>query len=385
MSVLRMSPKFVVAVCLATCALFTSNFLSSSYAQNRGFQSEQGASQNRTDAKQAGVGQKPNRGVTGADTSNQQQQITPRFQSPQTDNNRSLAAGEQLPAPPGFAQLGEEHTKYLRQVLDYWEVSSGKIERYKCDFTRWVYDEGFVPLKDPKSGHIYAKTIASGVVQYEAPDKGSYETTKVWNFTGAPLKDGDEAQYGVGREELNEKWICNGVSIFEFHATEKQLIERPLPVEMQGKQIADGPLPFLFGAKADELLSRYWVRVITPEDAKQEYWLEAYPKRQEDAQNFLKVDVILDEKDFLPKAITVYEPNHKPEEEQTRKTVFEFASRTYNWRQLPEELRLFRSNFFEPKVPKGWERVVSPFGQQTAESATADASASPTQGNGKPR
>ena len=34
--------------------------------------------------------------------------------------------------------------------------------------------------------------------------------------------------------------------------------------EMQGQSIGDGPLPFLFGAKADTMKSRYWIREITP-------------------------------------------------------------------------------------------------------------------------
>ena len=71
---------------------------------------------------------------------------------------------------------------------------------------------------------------------------------------------------------------------------------------MQGKAIVDGPLPFLFGAKADKIKARYWLRVITPSDAKGEYWLEAWPKSRYDSANFQRVEIILDEKDYLPKA-----------------------------------------------------------------------------------
>ena len=59
-----------------------------------------------------------------------------------------------------------------------------------------------------------------------------------------------------------------GQSIFEYKFNDKKLVERPLPPEMRGERIADGPLPFLFGPKADEMKARYWIRVITPEDAK---------------------------------------------------------------------------------------------------------------------
>ena len=72
----------------------------------------------------------------------------------------------------------------------------------------------------------------------------------------------------------------------------KQLIERKLPPEMQGKAIADGPLPFVFGAKADQLKRRYWMRDITPEeDIGKRIWLEAVPKLQQDAANFQKATI----------------------------------------------------------------------------------------------
>ena len=54
---------------------------------------------------------------------------------------------------------------------------------------------------------------------------------------------------------------------------------------------------------------RYWMRIFTRPDAKDEIWIEAWPRWQQDAANFHHVQVILDAKTMLPKAIRLYEPN----------------------------------------------------------------------------
>ena len=41
-----------------------------------------------------------------------------------------------------------------------------------------------------------------------------------------------------------------------------------MPPELQGKAIVDGPLPFLFGADAQKLKQRYYLRIITPRTRK---------------------------------------------------------------------------------------------------------------------
>jgi hypothetical protein len=47
----------------------------------------------------------------------------------------------------------------------------------------------------------------------------------------------------------------------------------------------------LFGAKAEKIKERYWVRAVHPPQGKegQEYWIQAYPKRRQDAANFKMV------------------------------------------------------------------------------------------------
>src|SRR5690606_23705514 len=101
-------------------------------------------------------------------------------------------------------------------------------------------------------------------------------------------------------------------SIFEFNYKQKQLIERELAPEMRGKAITDGPLPFVFGTKAEQLKQRYWMRDVTPtDDVGKKVWLEAWPKFQRDAANFHHAIIMLDQKTFLPSALRIVQPDGK--------------------------------------------------------------------------
>lgn len=268
-----------------------------------------------------------------------------------------------LQAP--FPALPAAHQAYLDQVLNYWEQSSSKIKRYRCKFTRWQYDPVFGPGFDPKSGLVPAKTIATGILQYAEPDKGMYELEKIYDYA-PPAKPGDEPRYQPREGEAGEKWICDGESVFEFDFTNKRLVDRQLPPEIRGTTIADGPLPFVFGAQADKIKQRYWVRIITPPNAKGEYWLEAYPKTQRDAANFKKVEVIIDEKDFLPKAIQIFDRNFEPRTNPSR-TAFTFEEREINWNVNFEMLNIFFRAFYKPATPSGWKREVHKYEEPIAD------------------
>ena len=270
-----------------------------------------------------------------------------------------------LPCP--FPQTDPQQQQFLEQLLAEWEGQSSKIERYRCDFERWVYDPVFGP-RDPRE----AKTYAKGKIQYAAPDKGLFKIESIKANVPA-AKPGEPAQWVDKTDSEIEHWVCDGTKIFEFSYPKKQLIERMLPKELQGKAIVDGPLPFLFGAKAEKIKARYWLRVVTPADIKGEFWLEAVPKYRRDAQNFKMVHVIIDQKDFLPKALQVFDPAYDPQKRQTR-TVFTFNNRDVNFSQ---GMQFFLGQFFQPKTPLGWKFISEPYIPEPGETAEAEKPASP--------
>lgn len=256
---------------------------------------------------------------------------------------------------PSWYPLPEGRAEYLDKILLYWEQESEKIERYQCKFKRWEYDPVFGPKPGPDGVDI-PKSYSEGELHYKKPDKGNFHV-KLSKVYVAP-KEGGKATYEKQADEMNEHWVCDGMSVFEFDGRKKQLIERPLPPEMQGKSIADGPLPFLFGAKAETIKQRYWMRVITPEGAKNEYWLEAQPKSRHDAANFKLVQVIIDEADFLPKQLTVFAPNYDPRTNPA-KTSYRFDERKVNWNETLAWLaEPFKRAFDKPVAPFGWTKVV---------------------------
>ncbi len=268
---------------------------------------------------------------------------------------QQAAPQAQAYAPPGFP-LDAAHQQWVDQILAFWEQHSAKIQRYQCDFNRWEYDPVFGPAPNPQTGQDVAKTYSTGEIKYESPDKGSFEvkTIQVYKATQA---DGQPTY--VARDDVaKEHWVCNGKSIFEFDYKNKQLKETELPPSMQGRAIVDGPLPFLFGAEAEKIKQRYWIRGVTPPDVQGQYWLEAIPKTRADAANFLKVLVILDQQQFLPLAMRVFPPNFHERNNRTM-TAYQFQNREVNASNITQNLLLWQRAFHDPPTPKGWQRVVN--------------------------
>jgi TIGR03009 family protein len=264
------------------------------------------------------------------------------------------APSRQPTAPQAPFQLTPEQRKAVDQILNFWEMYSGRVKRYRCKFTRYEYDSNFGP-RDPNT----AKTRSDGEIRYEAPDKGLFRVDTILHYT--PQQNG-QAQFLARAGEKGEHWICDGKSIFDFDYINKRLKVQQLPPNMQGAAIVNGPLPFLFGAKAETIKQRYWVRIVAPPQGNEgkEHWLQAFPKTRQDAANFRMVEVILDAKLFLPSAIQVYDRSYDGRSNFSR-TVYVFADRKVNERFTAEALNVFNKAFYKPGVPMGWKRVDEKF------------------------
>jgi TIGR03009 family protein len=254
---------------------------------------------------------------------------------------------------PAWFPLEPRLQQHTDKVLKFWEHHSGQIKIYRCNFKRWEDDPQF----DPKVFETYAK----GRIQYAKPDKGLFQVTELHQGR----KINGKVQHIKQQETDLEKWICDGKTIFEFDHRNKRVVERPLPPEIQGQQIVEGPLPFLFGAKAAQINSRYWVRVNPDKPAKQSgkpgaFWIEAVPKFREDAANYKQIDIVIpDDEKFLPKAIILHHPDRS-------RTTFEFSERDHDWKDPLAKLRVWERAFFNPATPKGWKRFKEPVAQQAA-------------------
>jgi TIGR03009 family protein len=273
-----------------------------------------------------------------------QQPSAPPPQPPAGTAPAQPAAAVQTPAE---FQLNQLEQAYLDQVLATWEQKSAAITTFKCPFQRWDYNTAFgpaanIPLNKDK-----------GELSYHKPDKGSFQITEINKWQAQPVQPGEQPPAEVKGdwikqpEAIGEHWVCDGAAVFEYRHDQKQLVERPIPKEMQGKAIVDGPLPFLFGAEAAKLKARYWMR-IQPQADPNQIWLVAQPKFQADAANYKMVELMLDRQQLLPSAMRVHLPNGS-----SHLYLFNLKEATVNGR-LDRLMAMFQA----PRTPLGYKRVV---------------------------
>jgi TIGR03009 family protein len=252
--------------------------------------------------------------------------ITPRAETPPP----------QQPAPPQVPRapftLSPPEEAQLDQVLTQWERRNQQIKTFDSQFKRWTYDVVFADPQKP----LQPKFVEIGTLRYAAPDKGLFRLDK-------EERDGKELPIDNARAE---HWLCDGKSVFEYVPSQKKVKEHKLPPELQGKAIANSPLPFLFGAEAKNLKQRYFIRLVTPQDVQGQTWLEAHPRFQGDAANFHHAIFIITTQTMLPYALRIVQPNGKDY------MVYQFFDSVPNapWRP-------FQGDPFRPFTPFGWQMI----------------------------
>lgn len=268
--------------------------------------------------------------------------------------------------PEGFPLQGEK-AKYVDQILDYWQKISDQVDLFSCKFQRFDYDSAQVNYRDPQTNQLSAFAVAYGEIRFAEKNKASFETTRLFNFKAPPAKPGEQADYkeveghSTFGKTIHERWICTGESVFDFDFVGKRMYETKIPKQMQGN-VVQSPLPFLFGAKKDDIKTRYWVRYVPKYKTNQqgqreliqdEYWLEAFPKTINDARLYSKIEIILSADNFMPVAMHMYSPQYDGRE-NFESRFFYFQDREVNGK-LAKVQHWFNA-FVRPKLPLGWER-----------------------------
>jgi TIGR03009 family protein len=249
------------------------------------------------------------------------------IQGPPIQGPPARPTGSKVPfvlSPPEMAAL--------ENLLTDWERRNREIHILHSKFFRWRYDAVFATPASPNSP---PPPPDEGELKFSAPDKA-------WMKIDA--KD----------PKLSEQWLCDGKSVFQWDYSKNIVTEFIMPPEMQGKGIGDGPLPFVFGIEAQKLKQRYFMRIITPPNVQNEVWLEAYPKWQQDAGNYMKVEVILQlvgqTRTLFPYAIQIYGPNGKD------RIVYQLQNPSINPRGILGGI--FDKDWTKPAIPYDWKKMI---------------------------
>jgi TIGR03009 family protein len=207
------------------------------------------------------------------------------------------AADAKLERPPVQGLRINNLDPKVEQILKDWEATTSTFNRLSGTFVRMKYDPVFeVEFK------------ADGKFVYEAPDKGNYELKGVDVKGKVSKKNGKDGNPYELKSDTPERWVCTGKEVIKIDEQARTYEKAPIPPEGQGQNIIDGPLPFLFGMKAERAKKRYKQITLMKRTA-DEIQIEVLPRLPEDASNWQKAVVIIDAKKFVPKAVKLIGPS----------------------------------------------------------------------------
>jgi TIGR03009 family protein len=256
--------------------------------------------------------------------------------------------GQPVPvAPAAPFQLTAEQQQRLDEVLKAWAQHSSGITTFDCKFRRWEYNPAIGPRQaNPAAGpngppgRLMATRIAVGKLKFVQPDKGTFEVEEILVW------DPQQQKHVVDSRIPGELWTSDGENVYQVDHIRKVVEKTPIPANMRGKHISEGPLPFLlFGASTEQLNQRYFLSERTaPRYANEEFWIEAYPRWRSDAANYSKARMIMKRSNFLPFALQLDAPNGSDY------AVFEFTDVRIN--------NIFGGRSVgPPTVPRGYQLV----------------------------
>lgn len=202
----------------------------------------------------------------------------------------------------------------LEALLLEWERESAKIKKLRGTFHFYKYD-----------GVYFVETRSQGEFWYEAPDKGRMDFGPS-SLPPVSKKKGPNGEAYTVQQRDHERWICTGTEIFIIHDEQKLFDHIEIPAQQQGQNIINGPLPFLFGMKANQAKQRYYLNLgslhwpqgrVEEKDGKRlqypaQIHVVAVPKLEQDQKEWSRAEVILNGR-FLPKAIKLLDPTGNAE------------------------------------------------------------------------
>lgn len=232
---------------------------------------------------------------------------------------QTLPNGGQPAAVGGNVQMEiapERLSPQMLNLLQDWEAKTAGIDTLQGVFRRYEYDSVFMTEKR-----------AVGRYWFGSPDKARMDFQPDPEILKAQQNQpGEKMQHEFGGKTYvvqaaeQKSWICNGKEILEITHESKQYSKMEIPARYQGQRITDGPMPFLFGMKADSVSQRYKLAFGEKHNPASQVHIVAYPIVPGLQREFQRAEILLDPNTFLPQAVKLWDPSGNKE------TVYLFYS-----------------------------------------------------------
>ena len=250
-------------------------------------------------------------------------------------------AAANLPDADADAEQEPRISPELERILQDWEAKSSQIKSLNGEHVRTVYNKVFEEERRA-SGTFYLRTPDMGRIDIVGTKPKKNEKSARIGRSGNPFRV---------QADQSEKWICTGKEVVMVNEDDKSFEVIPLPEEMQGENIINSPLPFLFGMKAADAKRRF--RMELKKDTKDEAVLIVFPRLPSDKKNYVEAWIILEKANYLPTAVKMFDPTGNLE------TVYMFKSVKINersgWGIFPE-----KDPFHPPLKSQGYKMALRP-------------------------
>ncbi|HCS50377.1 hypothetical protein [Rubinisphaera sp.] len=257
--------------------------------------------------------------------------------------------GQPASTPKPAARITQALNPELDHILNNWEKAGDFTKKLEGKHKRYIYDHVFMVEK-----------WSEGEFYYESPDKGRIDLEAPSNFTEGQKRARNGKEYAIQKDKP-ERWICDGKQVFAIDEDRKEYQRLPIPVDSQGENIVDGPLPFLFGISKEKVIARYNVTLHTAETGGRHnleagvIHLKVKPLWQQDAANWQQAEVMLDARSYLPTAIRLIHPGGNVETGGNNETVYVFENVTRNADQGIVGV-LWKGDPFDPRL-RGYKEL----------------------------
>ena len=264
--------------------------------------------------------------------------------APQAGTQRTVSEQQSANNRAPFAPPSPAAQAQLQEVLQNWENQSKGTKTLELKFLRFHYDGQMAPSGVPA-------TKAEGEIKYAAPDRGLIRVDQLVFFNGMVQNN---PSFKAFPNRFGEHWVCNGKQLIEFDRTQKECKIEDLPPDMQGKNIINSPLPFVFNLDATQLQQRYWVQQ-TQSPSPDVVLLEVWPKTANDRSQYKMVQVALEAKTYLPRALVMYAPNFDP---KTAAVWDHYEFQNVKRNSIAGQFaNKFLKNFIPQAPPKDWQII----------------------------